>query len=225
MILSLLSEEHKIIFLYSPKAGCTTAKLIFYDYVGIELPSFHFSVNSSIEWKSRHGKESPEPGGGILPENLEDYLVLQFCRNPYQRAVSSFLAHVEHGLGLDDGKNKCKQNLLSLVEFLLSIKNETLNCEHCLFHSKKQYMTDKVNEILKIEKLDQELIKINNKYKLNLKNISFQEHSYRAKIEKKQFPSIFLKSYEDYLDFEAVKLINELYAEDIDFFGYEKLKT
>lgn len=86
-------------------------------------------------------------------------------------------------------------------------------------------MTDKVNEILKIEKLDQELIKINNKYKLNLKNISFQEHSYRAKIEKKQFPSIFLKSYEDYLDFEAVKLINELYAEDIDFFGYEKLKT
>jgi hypothetical protein len=216
MIRTLISEEKKLVVLWTPKAGCTTAKNIFYNYVGLPLPDNRFMVNSQ-EYIKLHNKQKNE-----LPKNLQNFIVIQFCRNPYDRAISSFLTHIMHQSGKNKNLEKCEINYPNFKDFLLALKNNKISCNHCNYHSVKQFMTDKVNDIIKIENLDQDLARVNDLYNLNFKNISFENHSHRKKIEKKTMPQRYNKPYEEYLDSKTISLINEIYQKDIEYFKYEK---
>jgi hypothetical protein len=215
-IRALISEEKKLVVLWTPKAGCTTAKNIFYNYLGLPLPDNRFMVNSQ-EYIKLHNKQKNQ-----LPKNLQDFIVIQFCRNPYDRAISSFLTHTIHQSGKNKNLGKCEINCSNFIEFLLALKNNKISCIHCNKHSTKQFMTDKVNDIIKIENLDQDLARVNDLYNLNFKNISFENHSHRKKIGKKTIPQRYNKPYEEYLDLTTISLINEIYQKDIEYFKYEK---
>jgi hypothetical protein len=215
-IRALISEEKKLVVLWTPKAGCTTAKNIFYNYLGLPLPDNRFRVNSQ-EYIKLHNKQTNK-----LPKNLQDFIVIQFCRNPYDRAVSSFLTHIMHQSGKNKNLEKCEINYPNFKDFLLALKNNKISCKHCNRHSVKQFMTDKVNNFIKIENLDQDLARVNDLYNLNFKNISFENHSHRKKIEKKSLPASYNKPYESYLDSTTIPSINEIYQKDIEYFKYEK---
>lgn len=215
-IRSLISEEKKLVLLWTPKAGCTTTKNIFYNYIGIEVPENNKFIVNDIEWIEEKRKQQE-----FLPENPKDYLILQFCRNPYYRAISSFLTHIEHNLRPEHHPlGRCQENFPTFIDFLLAIKNQKVTCIHCKYHSSIQYMTDKINDIVKIENLDDELQRINNLYTLNLTNITYKDHSYQIQITENKFPKIYCKPYQDYLDKDAILLIEEIYSKDIEFFRY-----
>jgi hypothetical protein len=198
MIPCLVSIPFKLIFIWSPKAASTTIKNIFYDYVGVRLPNKGWIINTN-KWQQKHNLQKWK-----LPANNESYLKVQFVRNPYERAVSSFLHHVEYR-----DKHKCQQ-YQNFNDFLVNVKNKQIKCEGCGFHSTPQYHTKKINEIIKIENLEKEIIRLNSQYNLNLKNITYQKHSYRK-----------TKDYNEYLQPKAINLINEIYKKDIQYFGYE----
>lgn len=206
MIRCITSEPHKLIFLWSPKAGSSTAKNIFYDYVGVKLPHEGWLVNDE-KWKKENSLEQYN-----YPPNPSQYLKIQFVRNPYERAVSSFLHHLD-----TRPQHKCKP-YDNFIDFLLNLRKKQISCEGCKFHSINQYMTNDINDFVKIENLHKELIRINDKYNLELKWLTCETHSYRAGLRKVNF---VVKHYSEYLTPKAINLINQIYAKDIEYFGYQ----
>lgn len=234
MISCLVSETHKLIFLWSPKAASTSVKSIFYDYMRIELPPTGKGINDK-KWEEQLGFQKWD-----YPPNPSQYLKIQFVRNPYERAVSSFLHHLQY-----TKVHKNCETQKTFVDFLTSVKNNQIKCNGCKSHSRPQLVTYNIDEIVKIEKLSSELKRINEKYNLQLKNIIYDNHSYRRRIQKKLITKQLIakkpiknyfdyiknqkqiiieqpvKSYSDYLIPKAIELINQTYCKDIKHFGYE----
>jgi hypothetical protein len=199
-IRGLISHEKKIIFLWTPKCGCTTVKYIFYNFIEFNVPSDNIMIVHYLK----------DNVCNQLPINYKEYLKIQFVRNPYEKCVSGFLTHKQH-----KKFNKCKiSEELNFNDFLIKIKNGSLiDCRSCYFHNKSQFMTSKIDEIIKIENLFESIDLINKKYNLKLNKITYQEHSH-----KKNF-----STYENFFSEDAVKIINEIYHRDIDFFNYKRI--
>jgi hypothetical protein len=212
----LVSEKDKLIFIYSLKAGCTTAKCIFFDFLGI-LPEKYIN-NWGIHKDANLKKFITEE----LPTDYNKYLTIQFCRNPYDRAVSSFLTHMQHRILIEQPLNCPLDCAIEFLDFLHMIKTERIKlCQHCWQHARPQFITQSIQEIIKIENLDEELSRINKTYKLNFKNISYQKHSWKQAILNNKLSNEYNKPYEEYLSKEAIKLINTIYYADIKFFQYQ----
>lgn len=214
----LISEKDNLIFFYTPKAGCTTAKSIFFDFLGILPPENYL-------WGIHENKFYSKFRIYELPFNYSKYLTIQFCRNPYERAVSSFLTHIQHKI-CEKTKKRIKPCQLSqninFIDFLNIIKSGHLQntCSHCWDHAQHQFQTKKIKEIVQIENLDTELSRINKLYEFNFKNVSYEKHSWRTKIQNNELPKEFNKPYEEYLCTKSIALINHIYYKDIEFFGY-----
>lgn len=74
-MLFLLNIEKKIIFGWSAKCGCTHIKNLW----------FYLNNIKGNDWHNR--KYSARP----LPQNISEYTIIIFTRNPYKRLVSGFL--------------------------------------------------------------------------------------------------------------------------------------
>jgi hypothetical protein len=209
---SLISEEKKIIFLWTPKAACTSVKNIFYNFIGT-LPDYPSQVHEK-EWRNNYGKQSQ-----ILPNNIQDYTVIQFCRNPYKRAVSSYLECLNYKIKGECGDGDSFSNFIT---FLYNLYENKIKCKNCLHHSSVQFMTDKLNHIIKIEDIEKQLKDINDLYQINIENIIYDEHSNKSKLLKNYYQGE-LRTYEDYLTEESISMINKVYGKDIEFFGYDFL--
>ncbi len=71
----LIHEEKKIVFGWSAKCGCSHVKKM-----------FHFLENGNIDNPIHIDNEYNK-----LPENINDYILILFIRNPYERIISGFL--------------------------------------------------------------------------------------------------------------------------------------
>ena len=76
----LIDNKNHIIFGWSPKCGCIHIKSIYY-----------FLQNNEIKLKNLHGKMSQNKLSNDILDSIENYTILIFCRNPYNRLVSGFL--------------------------------------------------------------------------------------------------------------------------------------
>ena len=208
---ALISNKHKFILLWTPKAGCTSAKHIFYEHEGIiNKEEKTFEVHRPFAEKFEHEKVII----GSYNQKLIDNLTIQIVRNPYQRSVSSFFAFKMHKL-----KN-CPLKDYDFGTYLQSLQNQSIKaCEHCWNHSVPQFMTEKVDEIIKLENIELELIRVNAKYGLNFKNIIYDAHSHKKNTIITQNYDI---NYENYFTQENLNLINQIYQKDIEFFKYQK---
>jgi hypothetical protein len=75
-MLFLVNNEKQIIFGWSAKCGCTHIKNLFYFF---ETDKIINELHSDKDYNFD------------LPENIQDYIVILFIRNPYKRLVSGFL--------------------------------------------------------------------------------------------------------------------------------------
>lgn len=69
----LVDKEQKVIFGWSAKCGCTHVKKLWYFLHDIKVGNLHHNTYHS------------------LPDNVNEYTILIFTRNPYKRLVSGFL--------------------------------------------------------------------------------------------------------------------------------------
>lgn len=215
---ALFDHDRKIIFIISPKAACTTVKNIFFNHMGVKLPSDGFLVHS-YEFNNAARQYFK-----VLPgiDFDKDYVKFHFYRDPYQRAACMFSwnQHYKNGhprfkkpdtIGGESWEIKdCEFQCDSFHQFLNKImKGKQINCPQCNVHTIKQFVTPRVDEKINIDNLDDELNRLNKKYNLNLKNITVDNHSLRKAGYK----------YEDYLDEKAIELIQKAYADDVNFFS------
>jgi len=74
-MLFLVDNNLKVIFGWSAKCGCSHVKRIFF-----------FLQNDKIDNIIHRGGEK-----FVLPDDIENYTTILFCRNPYKRIISGFL--------------------------------------------------------------------------------------------------------------------------------------
>lgn len=207
---ALVSQKNKLIFLWSPKAGCSTAARIFLSHEG-----FPFRHDEWIH-KARERYEA-EVHPSRMPENPGLYRKIQFVRNPFQRSVSSFLLSLEHHAS--EGHHNLQQSKEMFTRFLESVRDGSVQCPHCAFHALGQFMTEDVDMLVRIENIDEDIRRVNESFGLNLDSAkTVEQHSYRKRIMLNgQDPN---KIYDEFLGADAMRLVKEAYRRDFEFLPY-----
>ena len=217
-------SDKKFIIAWSPKSGCTTVCKIFFDYMGIleeyikEYPWIH---NARPKFYKTYGLVNQD----LLLSN--EYIKLKFVRNPYSRAVSSYL-HVM--------KSKLKDRLfngldMSFYEFLTNINSSqyTEDVHYALQISRIEDIHRKIfNHIIKLENLEKELAKIQDIYGIELKykfpstHHTIKDNSILLDIAYVKYSKIkTIPNYKSFYQHTAIQeLVNTIYRKDIDIYQY-----
>lgn len=229
---ALADEQHKIAIYWSPKAGCSTVAKIFLLLIGKyqnDIPvikqRFEYIENTYAKCNGSLIKIC-----NCSDEFYADYLKLQIVRNPYARAIGSFLKYLM--------VNAPKQ--LSFENYLTQIYMGKL-IEH---HMLPQYMTNKIDHILRLENLSDDINYINSIYNISLPYAFYDKESYKTYIKPEiqcNYSSLELgmtpgnipytinsnfcivrgiPSYQYFYNDITINLVTEIYQKDIEYFKY-----
>ena len=203
----LVSPTKKLCLFWSPKAGCSTAAAIFFTYCDFDYTRFRWIHNA----RERIYEKKIHPSR--IPEDFHTYLRLQVARDPYQRAVSSFLHYVTFCLKRDAPEPAQAPGLF--LDFLARVRDGQLDSISGEFHATGQYMTDEIDAVLKLETLEKDILAVNEKFGVSLKQTRYSPHSFAAKLGSR---------YEMLADTiwsaETRALVQQIYQKDLAFFGY-----
>jgi hypothetical protein len=203
----LVSPTKKLCLFWSPKAGCSTAAAIFFTYCDFDYSNFRWIHNA----RERVYEKKVHPSR--IPDDFHTYLRLQVVRDPYKRAMSSFLHYATFCLNRDAPDLDQAPGLF--LDFLTRVRDGRLDSVSGEFHATGQYMTDDVDAVLKLETLDADIRVVNERFGVSLRCLRYSPHSFTVKIGPR---------YEILADTvwspEARALVQEIYQKDFAFFGY-----
>lgn len=210
----LVSEKNKLCLFWSPKAGCSTAAKIFLEHE-------KFVFNRDIWIHKERERYQREICPAKLPTNPASFRRIQFTRDPYQRSVCSYLLNLEHHRKADS--ISCSKS--GLRDFLRRKMLGEIKCRHCEFHSCGQFMTDEIDMIIRIENLEEDILRANQSFGLELDpQIQYHPHSFRKKITAAGLDS--KKTYESLLDDPEIRrLVEEIYKRDFKFIEDHSIKS
>jgi len=236
-LLPLLLDEKKIMLSLSPKSGSLFGVSWFFYQANLwqdvkEHPKWAHHYRQEVYYKSpgypasyRHFFASPET-----------YTKIKLVRNPYCRAVSSYI----HALRTPeilyrDTRNKFTATEFSFETFLAEV--EKLGTRSCDVHYRTQTHEFERNSnwdyqhIVQLESAFKDIPKLEKIYDLKtspLENFRESEHNSRRKKSGKNyvgstvFSSGYIKHspYPYFYNTELAQKVQELYAEDFRNFGY-----
>ena len=214
-------SNHKFIIDWSPKAGCTVICKIFFDYMNELNKALNYS-----SWIHDYRQKYYYAKHGFVNKNLllSNYFIkIKFVRNPYSRAVSSYIHVMKTNL-----KKIFNNEDMSFYTFLLYLKQKKYSNDYhyCL---QNIYLENKKNifhHIIKIENLENEIKNLNKLYNLNL-NYDFTSKHHVKKINKKidvsdvKFSQIIeIPNYNNFYSKKTKDLVDEIYKCDIIKYNY-----
>jgi hypothetical protein len=228
----LINREKKVIIGWTAKAGCSMSIKLFYKYIGILDEALQYSA-----WPHFYREEVYEKNNHISTDDLnnDDFLKIKFVRNPYARAISSYI----HALKTGYIWNYVKQDNhdISFKQFLEMITNATKHIAIWDLHHSMQKEWDEdnfqYNEIIQIEELDKRLLEINTKYdidfEVNDKILTNHHHikktddidycvSYSLYSEIKDA----IPNYKFFYNDELVEMVYNIYQLDFETYNYHK---
>jgi hypothetical protein len=214
MDMDLYHPISKVIFGWTAKAGCTVVVKMFLDHCGLLDTALAYH-----EWvhNYRGAYLGPAPPHCTVP-------FIKFVRNPYSRAVSSYLG-VAYGRQIFPMLESVDH--FSFETFLQYLVSDTVSWD---IHFDKQFCPGEIyDEIVPIEKMDEIMPRINQKYGLSL-NWKFTSSHHFAKDPTmetdyqgaKDFSKVRhpIGSYKQFYNDENRKLVELIYGEDILHYGY-----
>jgi hypothetical protein len=164
---TLYNKNNNIFIEYSAKSNCTVICKMFFDYIGLLDDALKY--NPWIHEYENHVYKKINPIPSILPKNI---LKLKFVRNPYSRAVSSYLHCLKHKLSGQQNESFC--------EFLSKLKKLPYDI-HFAYQCNDSYSENNFDKIIKIENLSNEIIEINNKHNIKLNSNFTSNHFFTKK--------------------------------------------
>ena len=240
----LFLEERDVAVLWSAKAGCTFAvKWFFYQRGELEQALDHSSWIH--DYRTQVYRMSAAYELGVHRAEYGKFRYLRLVRNPFSRAVSSFLHMVrtvgDHGfhrpfnefLGRDIEQD-AGASFAEFCEFLLSI-----DVARCDIHYRQQAhpletrrLID-VDHIIHLENLEQELFPLVKRYRLLPGSVAQLSASHHNTLRSESIEFVgnlpFRRTRQDiYPDYQAfyndelVEKIRTVYAEDFGRYGYPK---
>jgi hypothetical protein len=216
MNMDLYHPNSKVVFGWTYKAGCTVVIKMFLDQCGLLEKALAYSNwVHNFRWSVLEQEQCP-------PDKR--FLRIKFVRNPYSRAVSSYfaVAYQRDLFGMFDSMEH-----FSFETFLQYLASGTAKWDG---HFDKQfYKGEKYHEIIHLEKMDEEIPRLNQMYGLQLKWKFTSSHHFPKKPTMEtdyQGKNDFSKnrepvgSYKAFYNEENRKLVESIYGDDILHYGY-----
>ncbi len=237
--LPLYEEEFPIIFFWSPKSGCTSLIKWYFFQIGLLQkaidynPWVHF-YRMEVYERQRNYKIKVE---NQLLNGKKD--IYKLVRNPYKRAVSSFLNTLTNKQIMNEVAPD-SNNGLSFKQFLYRVKDIGVNRDLINAHIAQQYIEKEevfIQNYIKLEHFSTNIKAIENKYNLlqsPIKNIINSPHnmSQRMKdINEGTFADVKmslesfnkpLPQYKNFYDYETKNLVRDLFKKDFKKYGYNQ---
>lgn len=226
---------------WSPKSGCTTVKKLWYRYLGIlnEALSMKIVRNGKVitGWVHNFAPTFWERYGRVTSEDLKNdaYVKIKHVRNPYDRVVSSYIHACKHP-GLFEN---CREYDPSFFDFLNLLYTGELHMDAGEMHWRVQNHNPIIeyDEIIKLEILDNEIIRLSEKYNIDFKvsdKTKRSPHHVKKKAYVKSFfdlPASDVKSYindhgsvpiyDSFYNDEIKDIVYDIYKLDIDSYDYK----
>lgn len=238
-------EDFPIILFWSHRSGCTSLANWFFFQIGLYEeamkyePFIHYYEYEIYKNRLSYYKELEME---LL--RLKKHTI-KLVRNPYKRAVSSFLILYNNpyaskqweAIRLYFYNNKNDQKGISFKQFLYYVKEIGPKSSQLDQHFSQQYIEDEekiINQYIKLEKFNKIIPNLEKEYGLLSSDISLLTNSSHHRshqmihkgnyadndITNPQFPS--LPTYRSFYDEEALKLVSEIFNDDFEAYGYKK---
>lgn len=185
----VINFDKKLAVFFSAKSGCTfVVKWFFFQInhldAALDFKHFVHQYRGQVYMKSAHYIKSRKD---FISKKGRGYLKIKIVRNPFERAVSSYI----HFLGMVKNKDpeiksnfgiECKKQNFSFNEFLNLLL--TVNIRRCNIHWRQQYQFIErrlnMNHIIHLKKSMDELLNLEQKYSLSktkdMANLSHSKH-------------------------------------------------
>ncbi|KLA27067.1 sulfotransferase family 2 domain-containing protein [Bacillus cereus] len=238
-------KDFPIILFWSHRSGCTSLANWFFFQIGLyEEAMKHAPFIHYYEYEVYKNRTD-------YYEQLEKELLgqkkhtLKLVRNPYKRAVSSFLILYNNPYALEQWKeirqhfynDKNSPKGISFKQFLYYVKEIGSKSSQLDQHFSQQYIEGEekfIKQYIKLETFNKIIPNIEKEYGLFSSNIPILTNSphHRSNqmihngnyanhdITHPQFPS--LPTYQSFYDEETLKLVSEIFNEDFKAYGYKK---
>lgn len=231
-------DDSKLIMLWSPKSGCTISIAMMLNYMKIDhdLLKLRYNIHGYI-----HSTFFKKYGHVNIDEDLlsKKYFVFKVIRNPYDRAVSSYL-YTLRVCSKDHLKKLSFEDFLKNIKFNngLFIDNNCIN--HIIsYHICPQYIKNEenyINKYVHLETMEKDIDEINKLCNINLNtniDCGFMKHHtqhskipdnsniiYLGNISFNELP--YIPSYYKYFYNDITKqLVDEIYPDDITNYNYK----
>ncbi len=206
------NNDVNILFIHIPKTGGTSLEKYFEKKYQIELNKESFYTTNPIEFYNgisyqHQFYKTIKTNEPIFKIHYNDVKIITIVRNPYNRILSDLFY-----------KNLIKENfskkqVCDVINEYLGQANEVKNDNHRV----PQYLflldeNDKILENIKILKTET--------LSHDMKEIGYNDFD-----NFDQVSNIKNKNYYSYLNIESIKLINEFYKKDFEYFNYTKIST
>lgn len=214
--------KENIVVIWCAKAACTTVNHMFFQHEGLLNEALTYSKWIHDYRRHYHSSFIKNYNNNIYTNSHTKYI--QFCVNPYRRVVSSYV-HAMNSNTNYIGKNR--ENM-SFYSFLLHILNGTI--KHNPHHGKQTFFKSNYDNIhvVKMEKLEKEIPKINKKFNLHYKlyenqNVKKKNNNinyFVGNIKWKNLQNNIPNDYTLFYSKEIKTLVSKIYKEDIINLGY-----
>ena len=205
----MISHKHKFIFIHIPKCAGTSVEHALYNYASdISDIMSGYKVNERHkQWCINTKNLRNEPLFNSINKHI-DYIKFTFCRNPYDRLVSTYeffnlsKRYITFSNFIND--SKLFENVKNILDqdFCLNTRLEY----HLLPES--YFIKHGVDFIGRFENLQQDFDSICNTIGIPQQQLPQENKSNH-------------KHYTEYYDDETREIIAEKYAKDIEYFGYK----
>ena len=238
--LPLYEKDFPLIFFWSPKSGCTSLIRWFFFQIG-QLQK----ANDYHPWVHMYRMEVYEKQNDyteLKRQLLEGPKVTyKLVRNPYKRAVSSFLAMLTNKLIMEEIKLNPNDSI-SFKQFLYQINKIGIDRDLINSHIAQQYVEGEevfVRSYLHLEKFGGEIESIEKKYgllKSPILDLTKSHHhmtqimTLKGEFAETKFKEQFklgtfsnpLPTYESFYDDETMDLVKKIFQKDFEAYGYNK---
>lgn len=236
----LYNKDFPLILFWTPKSGCTTLNKWFFYQIGL-LEKVSRDTDGDVH-RFRDFVYRKEPKyTQELTKNLlgADKHTYKLVRNPYKRAVSSYL-HTLSQPWLISIFNSEVYKGLSFKQFLTQLKNMGPNINTIDRHIAPQYIQGEekfIKNYIQLENFNKHIQKIENNHgllKSPISLISKSSHHFtermiqKGDIAEKVFTiEIFtgpFPTFESFYNKETKELVKEIFKKDFEAYGYDKNK-